>query len=82
MKIAVNMKRGRTILLLLCATLAAGLALAQTQNTPNTAFTHIIIIVQENRTPDNLFGSDAFATTKQLPGADLTQGGPASRTPS
>jgi phospholipase C len=32
---------------------------------------HVIVVIQENRTPDNLFGSDAFASQRQLPGADL-----------
>jgi hypothetical protein len=31
--------------------------------------------LKENRSPDNLFGSDAFATSPQLPGADLAQTG-------
>jgi hypothetical protein len=36
---------------------------------------HVIVLIQENRTPDNLFGSDAFASQRQLPGADLVQHG-------
>jgi len=39
----------------------------------HTPFKHVIIVVQENRTPDNLFGSDAGASNPQLPGADLAQ---------
>jgi phospholipase C len=59
-------------ILVLLAVFGATLALAQT---PNTPFKHVIIVVQENRTPDNLFGSDAFSSSPQLPGADLaTQG--------
>ena len=54
--------------LLLLSTLAATFAVAQQ---PNTPFKHVIIVIQENRTPDNLFGSDAFASQPQLPGADL-----------
>ena len=41
-------------LLLLPVTLSAALGVAQT---PNTPFQHVIVVVQENRTPDNLFGS-------------------------
>jgi phospholipase C len=41
----------------------------------NTPFLHVIIVVQENRTPDQLFGSDAFNSPRQLPGADLVQDG-------
>jgi phospholipase C len=59
--------------LLLLISLAATLAYAQ--NKPNTPFQHVIVVLQENRTPDNLFGSDAFATPHQLPGADLTRAG-------
>ena len=53
-------------------------AVAQTQQGP---FKHIIIIVQENRTPDNLFGSHP-AGTKCIPqpdpfepGVDIVDGG-------
>jgi len=56
----------------------ATLAVAQTQQGP---FKHIIIIVQENRTPDNLFGSHP-AGTKCIPqpdpfepGVDIVDGG-------
>jgi phospholipase C len=59
-------------ILILLASLAATFTHAQT-NIPQVQ--HVIIVVQENRTPDNLFGSDAFAQTRQLPGADLTQTG-------
>jgi len=57
---------------LIAFVLFATLAVAQT---PNTPFKHVIIVVQENRTPDNLFGSDAFAASPQLPGADLVKYG-------
>lgn len=36
---------------------------------------HVIIVIQENRTPDNLFGSDAFSSSPQLPGANLAKQG-------
>jgi phospholipase C len=52
---------------------AATLAFPQTNNIPQIQ--HVIVVVQENRTPDNLFGSDAFASPHQLPGADLVQNG-------
>jgi phospholipase C len=42
---------------LLLALLFFGTALAPAQTIPAGTFKHIIIIVQENRTPDNLFGS-------------------------
>jgi hypothetical protein len=51
--------------------LASTLAFAQTP-----AIKHVIVIVQENRTPDNLFGSDAFDVHPQLPHAHLSQTGP------
>jgi phospholipase C len=51
--------------ILLLVSLAATFAFAQTP--PH--FQHIIVIVQENRTPDNLFGSN----TTFEPGVDLQQ---------
>jgi phospholipase C len=54
--------------LLLPIVLAATLASAQTVN-------HVIVVMMENRTPDNLFGSDVFATTRQLPSAHLSSTG-------
>ena len=66
MKFAVNS-------LLFLTALAATFAYAQNNI---SQIQHIIVVVQENRTPDNLFGSDAFAQTRQLPGADLVQSGP------
>jgi phospholipase C len=48
-----------------------------TQNTPNTPIQHIIILIQENRTPDNLFGSDLVQNqSRRLPNADLVSSGP------
>jgi phospholipase C len=61
------------ISLLLLAVLGATFAHAQTNNIPQVQ--HVIVVIQENRTPDNLFGSDAFASQRQLPGADLVQTG-------
>jgi len=52
---------------------AATFTQSQSNNIPQVQ--HVIVLVQENRTPDNLFGSDAFAQTRQLPGADLAQQG-------
>ena len=43
-------------LMLFVATLTHGQVAT---NTPNTPFRHVIVVIQENRTPDNLFGSDA-----------------------
>jgi hypothetical protein len=69
--------------LMFSVSLAATFAHAQT--IPAGTFKHIIIVVQENRTPDNIFGSapstagegcgteDAFE-----PGVDIHNGGPAS----
>ncbi len=54
------MKRPGSILLLVF-TLTATFAVAQSQ-LPH--FDHIIIVFQENRTPDNLFGSAPTSTTK------------------
>jgi phospholipase C len=61
--------------------LGAALAPAQTYQPP-PAFRHVVIVVQENRTPDNLFGAgagvhgtcgseDPFET-----GVDIDNGGP------
>jgi len=66
-----------TKLFLFSLVLSATLAVAQA----NTKFQHVIIVVQENRTPDNLFGSDMFAQTRQLPGADLVGGGACENVP-
>ena len=68
------MKFIRSTAILLAFMFGAALAPAQI-NGPNTKFQHVIIIIQENRTPDNLFGSDASSNPNQLVGADLaTQG--------
>ena len=58
------MKRSLPFLLML------GMPFAHAQS-PNTPFQHVILVIQENRTPDNLFGSDAFNNPRLLPGADL-----------
>ena len=55
------------LLIVLAATLA------QAQN--NTPIQHVILLIQENRTVDNLFGSDAFNQPRLLPDADLVQKG-------
>jgi phospholipase C len=61
------------------ATFSATLAVAQIQ--PYT-FKHIIIVVQENRTPDNLFGASASLSAlcgqeknPVIVGADIDNGG-------
>ena len=52
------------------------------QTIPQGTFKHIIIIVQENRTPDNLFGASPMTgstcgpeNNPLLPGADIDNGG-------
>ncbi len=55
------------------AALTVTFASAQSNNLPKVQ--HVIVVVQENRSPDNLFGSDAFSNPAQLPGADLAQEG-------
>jgi phospholipase C len=57
----------------LLALLTATFAYAQT--TPNTPFQHVIIVIQENRTPDNLFGSDLHNNPRRLPNAHLASQG-------
>ncbi len=64
----------RTLLCL--AVLGATLIYAQTNNIKQVQ--HVIIVVQENRTPDNLFGSDLHTQTRQLLGADLATDAPCS----
>lgn len=56
---------------------------AQSQNyQPPPHFDHIVIIVQENRTPDNIFGSSAIEhlgcgfEDPFEPGVDIENGGP------
>lgn len=55
-------------------------ALAQAQTLPT--FRHIVVIFQENRTPDNLFGSAPSGGTMCgsedpfEPGVDIRNGGP------
>jgi phospholipase C len=65
--------RFTTRILLLSVSLAAALADAHANNIPQVQ--HVIVVIQENRTPDNLFGSDAFTSPHQLQGADLAQTG-------
>jgi len=60
----------RTYMLLIV--LGGTLIHAQDTNTP---FQHVIVLIQENRTPDNLFGSDAFNKRRRLPDADLARQG-------
>jgi phospholipase C len=60
----------RTILLLIV--LGGTLARAQYTNTP---FQHVILLMQENRGVDNLFGSDVYNTPRKLPKADLARQG-------
>jgi phospholipase C len=66
-----------TRIFVLLAVFAATLASAQTLPT----FKHIVIIVQENRTPDNLFGAGALSGSCNRvefePGVDIADGGPA-----
>jgi phospholipase C len=54
--------------LIMIAAFATTLARSQTYNTP---LRHIIVVIQENRTPDNLFGADLHNNPRLLPGADL-----------
>jgi phospholipase C len=61
--------RGYGIIAGLAATLTAAYPIAAIAEIAQIR--HVIIIVQENRTPDNLFG----AFIKQLPGADLASSG-------
>jgi phospholipase C len=66
------MKLFHRALVVLLPLLPASFAAAQVQ--PNM-FSHVIIVVQENRTPDNLFGAHApstpCGTLGDFPGADL-----------
>jgi len=43
--------------------------------TNNTPIRHVIMLIQENRTPDNLFGSDFTNSPRRLPNAHLVQHG-------
>jgi phospholipase C len=58
-----------------------GVALAPAQTIPRETFKHIIIVVQENRTPDNLFGGTQHKKKKCgrenpfEPGVDIVDGG-------
>ena len=55
------------------AFLSATTAVAQSNNIPQVQ--HVIIVVQENRTPDNLFGSDLQNQPRRLPNAHLASTG-------
>jgi len=60
--------------LLLLGSLGPTLTFAQTNNLPKVQ--HVIVVIQENRTPDNLFGSDFYNPQgRQLPLADLVSQG-------
>jgi phospholipase C len=48
----------KTIKLLLCMLLGTFGATGATAGSFNTPLEHVIIVIQENRTPDNLFGAD------------------------
>lgn len=67
----------RALLAVLSAACLATVATAQT--IPAETFKHIIIVVQENRTPDNLFGARATggpcSLTSPFTGADINNGG-------
>ncbi|HXM63138.1 MAG TPA: alkaline phosphatase family protein [Terriglobales bacterium] len=63
-----------TIVLLASISGGATIAFAQTNNIPEVQ--HVILVIQENRSPDNLFGSDAIRKVHRLPpGADLARKG-------
>lgn len=70
------MTRFKWALVVLLPSLFASFAVAQT--VPAGTFKHIIIIVQENRTPDNVFGAWAGGpcaiNQTPVPGADLANG--------
>jgi len=67
-------------LLLALLLFSFGAALASGQTIPVGTFKHIIIVVQENRTPDNLFGAGAppgacNTASAFEPGVDIQTGG-------
>jgi len=55
-----------TVLLLVVGTLAA-----QAQVPYPNPIKHVIVVIQENRTPDNLFGANSPSNQYYIPGADL-----------
>jgi hypothetical protein len=61
------MKCVATTLVLFCLTATAAIA-----QLPANAIKHVVIVVQENRTPDNLFGAD---TALVQAGANLASSG-------
>jgi len=73
--------RLKTKILLMLPFLVATFAVAQTYKAP-PPFKHIVIIFQENRTPDNLFGAGAGSLStcggedQFEPGVDIDNGGP------
>lgn len=73
------MKHSRKISLLLFL-FCFGASVASTQTIPVGTFQHIVIVVQENRTPDNLFGAGSApgpckSTKRFEPGIDIQSGG-------
>lgn len=44
----------KNLLFLIALAVTQGFA----QNQPNTPFKHVVVVIQENRTPDNLFQQD------------------------
>jgi phospholipase C len=77
------MKRFTRALAVLLPLLLPTFAAAQAPPVQPNMFSHIIIVVQENRTPDNLFGYAAATTaagcstfTPFMSGLDITNGGP------
>lgn len=69
----------RPLSLALIALLSCHSRPASAQTVPPGAFQHIIIVVQENRTPDNIFGAWAAggpcALSSPFAGADINNGG-------
>ena len=65
----------KAVVLLTLSFALFGAVLAHAQNPPLPTFQHVIVVIQENRTPDNLFGG--VPGTNGLPpfesGADLAQ---------
>jgi phospholipase C len=65
------------IRLLLLSVVASTAAYAQNPASPQGKIQHVIIVVQENRTPDNLFGSNpTFLTGVNLATSGLIKGEP------
>jgi phospholipase C len=64
-----------TVLTLALALSLALVVPARAQIQSPNPIKHVVIIVQENRTPDNLFGSNSPSNPYYLPGADLATSG-------